>query len=56
MNGLMYVLDAVSFCQAGEIAVLMLPLVQLLSITMTLHKSFLWKGNWISNSICSKLT
>lgn len=42
--------------QAGEITVLALPLAPLLSITMTLHKSFVWKDNWISNSICSKLT
>lgn len=42
--------------QAGEIAVLMLPLTPLIYITMSLHKSFLWKDNWISNSICSKLT
>lgn len=56
MNGLMYVLDAVSFCRQEKLLFCAPPLVQLLSITMTLHKSFLWKGNWISNSICSKLT
>lgn len=42
--------------QAGEIAVLTLPLVSLLYLTMTPHKSFLQKDNWISNCICSKLT
>lgn len=42
--------------QAGEIAVLTSPLASLLYLTMTLHKSFLWKHNWISNSVCSKLT
>lgn len=42
--------------QAGEIAVPTLPLASLLYLTMAAHKSFLWEDNWISNSICSKLT
>lgn len=42
--------------EAGEIAILTLPLASLLYLTMILHKSVLWKDNWISNPICSKLT